>query len=330
MDQPIRISVIVPCHNPRRDYFGRVLEALRRQTLTTQDWELVVVDNASTAPLAGEVDLSWHPQGRVVREETLGLTPARLRGFRESRGELIVMVDDDNLLAADYLEVALKLAAAAPFLGVFGGSLEPEFDRPPPAWTRTYWACLAIRPVQRSVWSNDIDHWESTPSGAGMCVRRGVAERYARDMETNPRRKALDRTGQSLVSGGDLDLAWTACAMGFGMGQFKELKLTHLIPPERLTEEYLCRMHEGKGYTGVILGSLWGRRDPEAVYEGFWNLLRMGWRRFRSDWKGRRFLAAKRKGVAKAQQQLRTVSAGKVPPEIRRAPPTVGDTTSAP
>jgi glycosyltransferase involved in cell wall biosynthesis len=302
------LSVVLCSHNPRADYLSRTLDALRRQSLPCAAWELLLIDNASDAPLAGRFDLSWHPHGRVVREETLGLTPARLRGFRESHGDLIVMVDDDNLLAPDYLEVALKLAAACPFLGVFGGSLDPEFEQPPPEWTRPYWGCIAIRPVQRSVWSNDIDHWESTPSGAGMCVRRDVAERYARDMEMNPLRKALDRTGQSLVSGGDLDLAWTACAMGAGMGQFGELKLKHLIPPERLTEEYLCRMHEGKGYTGVILGNLWGRRDPEAVYEGFWNLLRMGWRRFRADWKGRRFLAAKRNGEARARQQLRQIS----------------------
>jgi GT2 family glycosyltransferase len=317
MDQAMRLSVIVPCHNPRRDYLGRVLEALRRQTLPREDWELVVVDNASTAPLAAGVDLSWHPQGRVVREESLGLTPARLRGFRESRGAWVVMVDDDNLLDADYLETTLRLSSTCPFLGVFGGSIEPEFDQPPPAWTRPYWACLAIRPVRRSVWSNDIDHWESTPSGAGMCVRRDVAVRYAQDMEMNPLRKALDRAGQSLVSGGDTDLAWTACAMGFGMGQFKELKLKHLIPPERLTEDYFCRMYEGKGYTGVMLGRLWTRRDPEAVYEGFWNLLRMGWRRFRADWKGRRFLAAKRRGEARARQQLQGISSGMTQLEIK-------------
>lgn len=305
MDPTFRISVIVPCHNSRRDFLGRALEGLRRQTLPTKDWELVVVDNASTVPLAGAVDLAWHPHGRVVREETLGLTPARLRGFRETGGEWIVMVDDDNVLAPDYLETALKLAEACPFLGAFGGSLEPEFAQPPPAWTRPYWGCIAIRPVRRSVWSNDIDHWESTPSGAGMCVRRAVTERYARDLAANPLRNALDRTGQSLVSGGDLDLAWTACAMGLGMGLFKELSLTHLIPPERLTEDYLCRMHEGKGYTGVVLARLWGRQDPEAKYEGFWNLLRMGLRRFLGDWKGRRFLAAKRRGAAKAQRQLR-------------------------
>ncbi len=304
VESVIDISVVIPCHNPRRTYLERVLESLRRQTLPIDHWELILVDNASTPALSGWVDLSWHPLGRLVREETTGLTPARLRGIAETAGALVVFVDDDNLLAPGYLAEAAELSRTKPFLGAFGGSIDPEFETPPPEWTRPYWGSVAIRPAGRSVWSNDLDHWESTPSGAGMCVRREVAEHYARDIASSPLRKALDRTGQSLVSGGDTDLAWTACAMGLGMGRFTTLKVTHLIPPERLTVHYLCRMHEGKGYSGVLLDSLWARRDPAAAYEGVGNLLRMGWRRLLADWRGRRFLAAKRRGAARAREQL--------------------------
>ncbi len=302
------ISVIIPCHNPRRDYLERVLQHLEAQTLSRVRWELLVIDNGSEPALTGSVDLAWHPYGRVVREDTLGLTPARLRGFNEGRGELFVMVDDDNLLAADYLERVIEIAEANPFLGVFGGSIEPEFESPPPTWTRPHWGRVAIRPAARSVWSNDIDHWDSTPSGAGMCVRPEVAERYASELSVSTLRRVLDRTGGCLVSGGDTDLAWTACAMGLGMGIFKELVVTHLIPPERLTAAYLARMYEGKGYSGVMLNSLWDRRDPNAQYEGVANLLKQGLRRLVGDWRARRFLAAKRRGEAKARETLRRVN----------------------
>jgi hypothetical protein len=137
-----------------------------------------------------------------------------------------------------------------------------------------------------------------------MCVRRAVAERYARDLAANPLRAALDRSGASLVSGGDEDLSWTGCAMGMGMGRFRELRLTHLIPPQRLTAAYLCRLYEGTGYSGVVLSALWCRPDPSAPWRGTAKLLRMGWRRWRADWKARRFLAAKRRGEARARAQL--------------------------
>ena len=114
------LSVIICTHNPRLDYLRRVLAALQNQTLSSGEWELVMVDNASHTPLSGTIDLSWHPQGRVVREENLGLAHARLRGIKETRSDLIIFVDDDNVVASDYLERALGIGADCPFLGRMG------------------------------------------------------------------------------------------------------------------------------------------------------------------------------------------------------------------
>jgi hypothetical protein len=140
-----------------------------------------------------------------------------------------------------------------------------------------------------------------------MCLLRAVADRYAQDLVCNPLRKALDRCGESLVSGGDTDIAWTACSMGFGMGRFRELRLQHLIPPGRLTTDYLRRMYEGKGYSTLILNTIWKREDPVAAYEGFFNLSRAGIRRLLDDFRNRGFLAAKRRGAARARSKLNQI-----------------------
>jgi GT2 family glycosyltransferase len=92
-----------------------------------------------------ELDLSWHPKARIVREENLGLTFARLRGFAEARGELIVMVDDDNALAPDYLETAVRIAQAYPALGAFGGKCLPEFEVKPEEWLASVTSGLGLR-----------------------------------------------------------------------------------------------------------------------------------------------------------------------------------------
>ena len=41
------ISVIICTHNPRMDYIDKVLSALKSQSLSQQEWELLLVDNAS-------------------------------------------------------------------------------------------------------------------------------------------------------------------------------------------------------------------------------------------------------------------------------------------
>ena len=148
-------SVILCTHNPRPEYLGRVLASLRGQALPAKEWELLLIDNASEQPLAQTVDISWHSRGRHIREDELGLTAARLRGIQESSGELLVFVDDDNLLAPDFLDQATAISAWCPALGVFGaGVFEPEFETQPPPELRPYLNLLALRSESSSrIWT---------------------------------------------------------------------------------------------------------------------------------------------------------------------------------
>jgi glycosyltransferase involved in cell wall biosynthesis len=264
------LSVIVCTHNPRTDYLERCLDALKVQTLSADRWELLVVDNVCDSPLAPRLDLGWHPGARIIREDTLGLTPARLRGIAEATGALLVFVDDDNALAPDYLEVALHVAAEKPFLGSWSGACEPEFDAPPPAWLRRYWGHMALRQVDRDQWSNQPRAPETLPCGAGLCVRGDVARRYLMLNQTGQRSFQLDRTGASLVSGGDQDLAACACDLGYGVGVIAALRLTHLIPAGRLTLDYQARLAEGIYFSAVILAFLRGSERELREYQVRW------------------------------------------------------------
>src|SRR6516164_8039420 len=167
------VSVILCTHNPRPDYLSRVLAALRGQILPAEQWEFLLVDNASEHPLAEIWDISWHSRGRHIREPELGLTPARLCGIRESSGELLVFVDDDNLLAQDFLQHAAAISAQFPVLGAFGsGILEPEFEVQPPPELHSKFHLLALRRVASALWTNNPRDSECKPWGAGLCVTR--------------------------------------------------------------------------------------------------------------------------------------------------------------
>ena len=249
----MKISVILCTHNPRRDYLAATLTGLRAQTLTADQWEFLLIDNASETGREPDVDLGWHPGARLIREDKLGLTPARLRGIRESQGELLVFVDDDNILDLDYLETAQRIASEKTYLGSWSGQCRGTFDEEPPEWTRRYWGNLAIREFKEDRWSNLPRLGETMPCGAGMCVRRGVALHYLQLNESGQRGFQFDRTGNSLVSGGDNDLAACACDLGLGVGLMTALKLQHLIPAVRLTADYLARLAEGIHFSGIIL-----------------------------------------------------------------------------
>jgi hypothetical protein len=88
-----------------------------------------------------------------------------------------------------------------------------------------------------------------------MCVRKAVAGYYSDLHASGQRSVVMDRVGNSLVSGGDTDLATCACDVGLGVGLFTSLKLTHLISAFRLTEDYLIRLIEDLAFSSIVLNS---------------------------------------------------------------------------
>jgi glycosyltransferase involved in cell wall biosynthesis len=276
------LSAVICTHNPRRDYLDRTLAALKAQTLTQEQWELILIDNRSDVALRDVLDLRWHPQSRMVREEDLGILPARVRGLKEAKAELILFVDDDNVLAPDYLEQAIAIGATHSFLGVWGGAIAPEFETPPPDWIGPFRHLLACVEVEEDRWSNLKFSYATIPPTAGMCLRRVVAETFVEVVRNDPRRKLLGRRGkQQLTNGEDTDLALTACDIGLGMGQFKRLRLTHLIPASRLRGDYLLSLAEGTAFCAHILGALRGH-PPQVPHSApvrklLGNLRRMTW-----------------------------------------------------
>lgn len=248
-----QLSVIICTHNPREDYLRRTLESLEKQTLPREQWELLLIDNASNEPLASKWDLTWHPQGRHLLEEELGLTPARLRGIREAKGELLVFVDDDNVLSDDYLANTASIAENYCHVGVWSGEIVPDFEIQPPTYIDRFWSYLALVSVPRSYWSSITDDWCRLPFGAGMCMRTSIAVDYMRLTTLDALRHSLGRKGTSLSSCEDTDLALHACDLGYGYGRFSELSLVHIIPASRLQLRYLLNLEEGLAASSQVL-----------------------------------------------------------------------------
>jgi glycosyltransferase involved in cell wall biosynthesis len=261
----VQASIVVCAHNPRPHYFERVLAALRNQELPRDQWEFLLVDNASEDSLAPRWDISWHPNARHIREDELGLAAARRRGMLESAADLLIFVDDDNVLAADYLSQALRIKNEWHALGTWGsGTIVPEFERQPADHLKPYLARLALRNNKQPYWSNVLTCNDATPSGAGICIRSSVANEYRRLYNTESVR-LTGRQGTELVSHEDYEISFVACSLGLGMGVFPELRMTHLIPKERVSEEYHLRLAEGNEISGALLAYKWLGTPPPAL-----------------------------------------------------------------
>jgi glycosyltransferase involved in cell wall biosynthesis len=266
----VELSVIICTHNPRKSYFSRVLEALRIQTLDKEQWELLVIDNASTEPLEQCWDLSWHPHARHVREDQLGLDAARQRGMREFSTDLVVFVDDDNVLAPDYLAQVIKIKREWPFLGVWGsGRIAPEFESEPQKHHADFLPILVVRDIRAPRWSNTFPaaslFTEVTPFGAGQCIRADVAKAYC-EAAYQSNIRITGRHGNVLLAGEDVEVCFVACKLGRGMGIFPELQITHLIRKERTTDGYFLRIGEFTVASQFLLQYKWQGIMPQNPF----------------------------------------------------------------
>ncbi|MDP0500782.1 MAG: glycosyltransferase family 2 protein [Verrucomicrobiota bacterium JB022] len=262
----MKFSVIICAHNPRPEFLQRTIDGLRGQTLPLGEWEFILVDNASDQPLADRFDLAWHPNGKVVVEPKLGLTAARICGFRQAQAPLVVMVDDDNVLSPDYLEQGFKLLEQFPQMGAISGRIEPEFEAEPAEEVRPFVRRLAICLIDKPEWGN-IYEPALCPCGAGMILRQEVALEFIRQLENSQLRQSLDRKGKDLASSGDTDIAFCSCDLGYGIGRFPQLRAIHLMPAGRVQKDYLLRLVERGSETEEMLLLVRGIKQPSKGRE---------------------------------------------------------------
>ena len=262
----LQASVIICAHNPRSDYFARVLDSLRSQTLPLNKWELLIVDNASKVPLVRYWHISWHPMVRHIVENEIGLAAARRRGIREACADLIVFVDDDNVLHETYLTQAVGIGRDWPSLGAWGsGSIQADFEVKPSKPIIKFLPCLALRETAIPQWSNVASSVQAMPWGAGLCVRKALAVAYCQSCERSSI-QITGRAGSSTLSGEDKEIALVCTTQGSGFGIFPDLKITHLIPRHRVSEDYIVRVVEGTRLSDLLLDYKWLNITPASPH----------------------------------------------------------------
>jgi glycosyltransferase involved in cell wall biosynthesis len=129
------VGVVIPAHDAER-YLGEALESVVDQEHCRVD--VVVVDDGSTDGTAAVAE-RFGPPVRVVRQANAGIGAARNRGVAEVRGELLLFLDADDLIASAGL-ARVELLDRQPELDMVFGQVshfaEIEAGAPVPLWPR--------------------------------------------------------------------------------------------------------------------------------------------------------------------------------------------------
>jgi len=118
----MKYSIIIPVYNCVRD-LPACLSGISE--LSCRDWELLLIDDGSTDG-SGEVCRKFAESDSRIRfftQENQGVSAARNRGIRESRGQWILFADADDTLDTKELSRLLK-SSPAEDLVIFGHSFD--------------------------------------------------------------------------------------------------------------------------------------------------------------------------------------------------------------
>ncbi|MBC7913691.1 MAG: glycosyltransferase family 2 protein [Pyrinomonadaceae bacterium] len=237
------ISVIIPTYNPNIQRLLSTIEGLKQQSIYSNHWELIIVDNNSDNNFKHDIELSWKKDSTIVIEEKQGLTYARMKGFLAAKGDIIILVDDDNILDKDYLKQTWDIFKNHERLGAIGGKSVPQFEHEQPAWLSPFYYSLALRDLGDTI---IIENWQNkypiyAPIGAGMAVRKNALKTYIEKIASG-KSIITDRNGSSLSSGGDNDIVLEIIKSGWQTAYFPNLTLKHIIPGERLKVKYVAKL----------------------------------------------------------------------------------------
>ena len=104
----VAITALISTYN-RADYLERVLESFVEQTLSRDAYEIVLINDGSVDGTEAVVEkFSPRLPVRYFFHENRGLAASKNRGIEEAGAPIVVFVDDDDLVAPDFLEEHIR------------------------------------------------------------------------------------------------------------------------------------------------------------------------------------------------------------------------------
>lgn len=265
-----RISAIVCTHN-RADYLERALESLAAQSLPPEQFEVVVVDNASTDQTAA-VCAKWTKRianFHHLREDRLGLSWARNAGAAASRAPYLAYLDDDARADRDWLKHLLDAFEASESPPVcIGGRVLLDWETAAPSWLPArYYSLFTF-----------VDHGEQERPladgeylvGANIAFRRDVLLDMG-GFDTN-----LGRKGSMLLSGEESAIVNRLLQRGLPVHYCGRAIVLHAVPAARRRRRWLWARLFWDGASQPLLDSGVGRPLGHYLHQGYRDIRRMG------------------------------------------------------
>ena len=232
------LSIIICTYN-RDKYIYNVLKSIAENDFSRTGYEIVLVNNNSTDNTESECqrfqqdfpDIGFH----YCVERNQGLSYARNRGIQESKGDILIYVDDDALVNKEYLQTYADFFAKNLGIAAAGGPIIPQYETAEPAWMSHYTRQLITGKLYLGEKEREFPK-SAFPGGGNAAYRKEVFDKIGLfNVE-------LGRKGNSLIGAEEKDLFDKMTTIGIRFFYLPTAILYHIIPEKKLTQDYFNRL----------------------------------------------------------------------------------------
>lgn len=262
MPSPPLASVIIPNYNGRA-LLAVCLEALRRQTLATGHFEVIVADDASQDGSVAFVQENYPEVRLVALTHNQGFVRACNTAAATAQGQILVFLNNDTEVEPGWLEALTSALAEYPEAGSAASKILLFDQRDVLHTTGDLMGADGI-PRNRGVWTKDEGQFDDDIWVFGAC---GGAVAY--------RRQAWEQAGGFdeglFMYLEDVDLAWRLQLLGWKCVFAPQARVYHQL--SATGGGPLASFYTGRNTIWVI-----GRNWPTALLRRHW------WRIVRGQW----------------------------------------------
>ena len=240
-------SVIICTYN-RVNSLQKTLKSLEATVLPAElPWELIVVDNnssdATRAVVEGFARTSRFPV-RYVFEGTQGLCHARNTGITVARGEVIAFTDDDVTVDPYWLWHLTRTFDQYDCMGV-AGRIVPVWTCKKPSWLEMDGPYRLMSAIVSFDLGEELCEIKTPPFGANMAFKKTAFEKYGLF------RTDLDRSGSSLLSGGDTEFGRRLLQGQERLIYAPQAVVYHPVEPQRTEKKYFQLWYFNYGRSSI-------------------------------------------------------------------------------
>lgn len=249
------ITILIATYNGASRITETISYIGAQKGLDEFDCELIVIDNAShdnTRDMAKAAceRLPKNIPFQVLQQPIAGKNAALEVGYAAAKYEYILICDDDNFLAPDYLLTGFRIMEAIPQIGALGGLGVAVFETEAPDWCPEGYACGPQG--SRSGDISDVAKGERCAVFGAGCFYRMSALRQLQSLGFE--NILSTRRGQRVdVSGEDYELCHAMALIGYKIWYDDRLLFRHLMPAARMTIAKLLSLKKGDGVQDYVL-----------------------------------------------------------------------------